>query len=89
MKIGMVGLGKMGANMTERLIEPVTRWSRSTCPQRPERRPPPRAAIRPPRLGEVAAKLDPPRVAWVMVPAGEPTDSTIDDAGRAASSRAT
>ncbi len=30
MQLGMVGLGRMGANMTERLAGAATRWSAST-----------------------------------------------------------
>src|SRR3984893_7562832 len=78
MKIGMVGLGKMGANMTQRLIEKghqVVAFDLSDDA---------RAAVAAlgaetaATLAEMVAKLDPPRVAWVMVPAGAPTTSTID-----------
>ena len=71
MKIAMVGLGKMGANMTQRLIEhghqvvafdlsDEARNAAATTGAEP-------AAT----LEEMASKLAPPRVAWVMVPAGE------------------
>jgi 6-phosphogluconate dehydrogenase len=77
MKIAMIGLGKMGANMTQRLIEhghevvafDLSDQARSAA-----------AAIGAEpaaTLDEVVAKLSPPRVAWVMVPAGEATNSTI------------
>ncbi|HUD15940.1 MAG TPA: NAD(P)-binding domain-containing protein, partial [Acidimicrobiales bacterium] len=77
MKIAMVGLGKMGANMTQRLIEhghqvvafDLSETARSSA-----------AAIGAEpatTLEELASKLTAPRVAWVMVPAGEATNSTI------------
>jgi 6-phosphogluconate dehydrogenase len=77
MKIAMVGLGKMGANMTQRLIEhghevvafdlsPEARAAAAKVGAEP-------AAT----LEELAGKLTAPRVAWVMVPSGAPTTSTI------------
>jgi 6-phosphogluconate dehydrogenase len=70
MKIGMIGLGKMGANMAERLrrhdhevvgydVAPGARDVDS--------------------LADLVTALDgsPRRVVWVMVPAGDPTDGTI------------
>jgi 6-phosphogluconate dehydrogenase len=77
MKIAMVGLGKMGANMTQRLIEhghevvafdlnAEAREATTAFGAKPVA-----------TLEELAAALEPPRVAWVMVPAGAPTNSTI------------
>jgi 6-phosphogluconate dehydrogenase len=77
MKIAMVGLGKMGANMAQRLIEhghEVVAFDLHT-----EARDTAAAFGAQPvsTLEELAAALEPPRVAWVMVPAGAPTNSTI------------
>jgi 6-phosphogluconate dehydrogenase len=77
MKIAMVGLGKMGANMAQRLIEhghevvafdldADARAAAAGYGARPVA-----------TLEELAAALEPPRVAWVMVPSGAPTNSTI------------
>ncbi len=77
MKIAMIGLGKMGANMTQRLIEhghQVVAFDLSAQAREAA------AAIGAEpaaSLEEVASKLSAPRVAWVMVPAGEATNSTI------------
>jgi 6-phosphogluconate dehydrogenase len=68
MKLGMVGLGKMGGNMVERLrahgLDVVGYDAFS-------------AASEVPSLEALVQALDAPRVVWVMVPSGEPTDSTI------------
>jgi len=77
MKLAMVGLGKMGANMTQRLIEhghEVVAFDLNA-----EARAGAAAFGAQPvaTLEELAAALEPPRVAWVMVPAGAATNSTI------------
>jgi 6-phosphogluconate dehydrogenase len=70
MKLGMIGLGRMGGNMAERLRRgghEVVGYDRA-----PEGRDVG-------SLEELVAALDAPRVAWVMVPAGEATEGTIQD----------
>ena len=77
MKIGMVGLGKMGANMTQRLVEhghEVVAFDLSEQARAAAAKVGAEPAV---SLEEMAAKLSAPRVAWVMVPAGEATNSTI------------
>ncbi len=72
MEIGIVGLGKMGGNMTERLRRDghtVVGYDRD----------PDLGDVR--SLGELVQKLPAPRVVWVMVPAGEPTRATVRDLG--------
>jgi 6-phosphogluconate dehydrogenase len=68
MKLGMVGLGRMGANMTERLRKDgheVETYAR-TAPERTTG-----------SLVELASKLDQPRVVWLMIPAGSPTENAF------------
>ena len=68
MKIGLVGLGRMGAGMAERLRRSghqVVGYDRN--PQLSHV-----ASLR-----ELVTALSPPRVVWVMVPAGEPTEATL------------
>src|SRR5579875_20000 len=77
MRIGMVGLGKMGANRTQRLLgkgHQVVAFDVSA-----QARQAVAAAGAEPAasLEDLCAALAPPRVVWVMVPAGEPTTSTI------------
>jgi 6-phosphogluconate dehydrogenase len=77
MKLGMIGLGKMGGNMTERLMRDgheVVVYDRT-----------PETVQKYVGLGSEGAdspasmvsKLRSPRVVWIMVPAGKPVDDTI------------
>jgi len=78
MKIGMVGLGKMGANMTERLIQKgheVVAFDLSADARAGVAS---KGAATADTLEQLTGELASPRVVWVMVPAGEPTNSTID-----------
>jgi 6-phosphogluconate dehydrogenase len=78
MRIGMVGLGKMGANMTTRLIDKgheVVAFDLSADARAGVAA---KGAQTADTLQGLVAALAAPRVVWVMVPAGEPTNSTID-----------
>ena len=78
MKIGMIGLGKMGANLTERLLKgghEVVAYDLSADALKQAAS---KGAETATTLEELAKKLSPPRAAWVMVPAGKPTNDTID-----------
>lgn len=69
MKIGMVGLGKMGANMVERLRRDgheVIGYSRSYTEEASS-------------LQDLVSKLPKPAVVWVMVPAGAPTAANVEE----------
>jgi 6-phosphogluconate dehydrogenase len=73
-KLGMVGLGRMGANMAERLRQ---RGHQVVGYDRDE------TLSQVPSLAELVTALDPPpRVVWVMVPAGDPTGATITELAR-------
>ncbi|MBA2552553.1 MAG: decarboxylating 6-phosphogluconate dehydrogenase [Geodermatophilaceae bacterium] len=72
MQVGLIGLGKMGSNMAERLrrdghdvvgFDPQVE-SRTVA-----------------SLDELVETLTAPRVVWVMVPSGEPTRATVRDLG--------
>ncbi|MEV4802748.1 phosphogluconate dehydrogenase (NAD(+)-dependent, decarboxylating) [Nonomuraea sp. NPDC049421] len=72
MQIGMVGLGKMGGNMAERLRRgghDVIGYDRDP------------AISDVASLKELVERLEAPRAVWVMVPAGKPTQTTVDDLG--------
>ncbi|WP_283139531.1 phosphogluconate dehydrogenase (NAD(+)-dependent, decarboxylating) [Rhizohabitans arisaemae] len=77
MQIGMVGLGRMGGNMAERLRRgghEVVGYDRD----------PSISDVG--TLRELVERLDAPRTVWVMVPAGDPTHATIDELGSLLSS---
>ena len=77
MEIGMIGLGRMGANMTTRLLgggHRVVAFDRAPDAVA--------AAVKggatgAASLAELVGALAAPRAVWVMVPAGDPTESTI------------
>lgn len=77
-EIGLVGLGKMGANLARRMAE--KKWSVAGYNISPE---PTRVlagekVIDPAfSLEEVVQKLSPPRVVWLMVPAGEAVEESL------------
>ena len=77
MQLGMVGLGKMGANMTTRLLRgghEVAVFDHSDAAMSLAVS---AGAVGAASLAELVGKLDAPRAVWVMVPSGEPTESTI------------
>lgn len=78
MDIAMVGLGKMGANMTKRLLEGGHRVVVSDLSEEAVSEAAEAGAIPADSLSDVASKLSPPRVVWVMVPAGKPTESVVN-----------
>jgi 6-phosphogluconate dehydrogenase len=77
MKIAMVGLGKMGANMAQRLIEHGHEVVAFDLSEEARNGAAAIGAQPVATLEDLAAALEPPRVAWVMVPAGKPTNDTI------------
>ena len=81
MKLGMVGLGKMGANMTLRLLRDghelvVTDLNAAAVQSATEQ-----GAQAAADVAGIAALLPAPRVVWVMVPHGAPTESSIQALG--------
>lgn len=78
MKIGFIGLGKMGAQMVERLLQrghqvaayDLSEQARSAIVKKGSE------AVM--SLPELVKKLASPRIVWVMLPAGEPTEETIN-----------
>jgi 6-phosphogluconate dehydrogenase len=77
MDIAMIGLGKMGANMATRLLGKGHRVVAYDVKEEAVRAAEAGGAIGARTLDEVVWKLPAPRVVWVMVPAGKPTDDTI------------
>jgi 6-phosphogluconate dehydrogenase len=79
MRIGMIGLGKMGANMTERLLKGGHEVVAYDLSAEALKQAAGKGAETATTLAELAGKLTAPRAAWVMVPAGAPTNDTIDE----------
>jgi 6-phosphogluconate dehydrogenase len=77
MQLGMIGLGKMGANMTRRLMRGGHQVVVSDLSPENIQTIAKEGAIASSSLDDFVAKLKPPRVAWLMVPAGAPTESTV------------
>jgi 6-phosphogluconate dehydrogenase len=77
MQLGMVGLGRMGANMVRRLMRgghECVVWDLSPVNVKQLGG---EGAVGAATLDEFAQKLRPPRAAWVMVPAGDATEQTV------------
>ncbi len=78
MEIGFVGLGKMGMNMVERLRRDNHQIVAFDLDEAKLKEVSTFGANGVNSLKEMVARLKPPRGVWVMVPAGDPTDSTIN-----------
>ena len=77
MELGMVGLGKMGANMTTRLLKgghQMVVYNRDLTKVKVLVE---GGAIGAESLEDLANKLTAPRAVWIMVTAGDPTEATI------------
>jgi 6-phosphogluconate dehydrogenase len=81
MRIGFIGLGRMGANMVRRLVQHdheiviYNRTAEKTTELAREH-----AGILPAySIAELVGALEKPRAVWVMVPAGDATEAQIED----------
>jgi 6-phosphogluconate dehydrogenase len=77
MELGMVGLGKMGANMVTRLLRGGHRIVAYDLNEAAVRDAEAAGAEAAGSLEDFAQKLSAPRAVWVMVPAGDPTEATV------------
>jgi 6-phosphogluconate dehydrogenase len=82
MQIGVVGLGRMGANIARRLLRHGhacvvfdANLDASLALGR-------EGATSSAALQDLVKRLKPPRVVWLMVPAGEPTATAVEELGR-------
>jgi len=79
--LGMVGLGRMGGNMARRLIKgghQVVGYARTPDAVKALAADGGKGAA---SLADLVKSLAPPRTVWVMVPSGEPTESTVRELG--------
>ncbi len=77
MQLGLIGLGKMGANMNLRLLQgghQMVVWNRSEGPRQAAAE---AGAVAAETVEELVSKLSAPRAVWVMVPAGDVTENQI------------
>jgi 6-phosphogluconate dehydrogenase len=85
MRLAMIGLGRMGANIARRLMQggheivAFDRNEKAVSDLAGE------GAIAATSLEDVITKFDKQRIFWVMLPAGAPTESTIEELTRLAS----
>src|SRR5258708_14215356 len=78
MQLGMVGLGRMGGNMVRRLMRGGHQCVVSDLSPQNVQEYVKEGAAGSSSLDDFAAKLTKPRAAWVMVPAGDPTEQTVN-----------
>ena len=80
MELGMIGLGRMGGNMTRRLLrgghrvvvfDPDPEAASALASD---------GAVPADSIDDMVGRLSTPRAVWTMVPAGEPTEATLDRA---------
>jgi len=77
MQMGMVGLGRMGGNMARRLMRGGHSCVASDLTAANVEQLAREGATGSTSLDDFVAKLKPPRVAWLMVPSGGPTEQTV------------
>jgi 6-phosphogluconate dehydrogenase len=81
MQIGLIGLGRMGGNMTRRLLDgghQVVVWDRSADAVKALAA---NGAGGASSLADLVSRLTAPRAIWLMVPAGDPTEQTVTALG--------
>ena len=77
MRLGMVGLGRMGGNMAERLLRHGHHVVGHDLDPEVASAASQRSIEVAPSLEEVVARLAAPRTVWLMLPAGDPTETTV------------
>ncbi len=79
MQLGMIGLGRMGGNMVRRLMKAGHECVVFDHSQDAVKKLAGEGATGAATLADFAGKLTGPKAAWVMVPAGGPTESTVEE----------
>jgi 6-phosphogluconate dehydrogenase len=78
MELGMIGLGRMGAHMTERLLRGGHRVISYDRSAEAIQHVVDKGAVGAHSLADFVKQLNPPRAIWLMVPSGDPVDQTIE-----------
>jgi 6-phosphogluconate dehydrogenase len=81
LRLGMIGLGRMGGNMAIRLIRNGHQVVGHARSERSRQEAATQGAEVAESIEELVKALDPPRVVWVMVPAGDPTEQVVSELG--------
>jgi 6-phosphogluconate dehydrogenase len=79
MQIGVIGLGKMGANMVRRWLQgghETVVWNRSQEAVEAAKQ---AGAVPSASVADLVSKLRAPRAVWLMLPAGAPTEATLNE----------
>ncbi len=79
MQLGMIGLGRMGGNMVRRLMKAGHKCVVFDHSQETVGKLASEGATGSTSLADFVSKLSKPRAAWVMVPAGGPTEATVEE----------
>jgi 6-phosphogluconate dehydrogenase len=79
MDVGMVGLGRMGGNMATRLVRGGHRVVGFARTRETVDAAVANGTVGADSLAELVHALAPPRTVWLMLPAGEPTETAIDE----------
>src|SRR5436309_12212883 len=82
MQIGIIGLGRMGANITRRLMRRGHQCVVFDANLDASLALGQEGATSSAALQDLVKRLNAPRVVWLMVPAGEPTAKAVDELGR-------
>jgi 6-phosphogluconate dehydrogenase len=82
MQLGMIGLGKMGANMTRRLLRSGHRVVVNDVDAAVTAKLAGEGATAAKSLAEVVQLLSPPRAVWLMLPAGDVTERAVAEFGQ-------
>lgn len=87
MQLGMIGLGRMGANMVKRLIRGGHQCVVFDRDPEQVQRLVLEGAVGAGSMDELIRLLKPPRIVWVMVPSGDPTEATVEALAQRLSSK--
>ena len=81
MQLGMIGLGRMGANMAQRLLRghQVVVFDRDAAATERVAK---LGAVSSSSIDDLISKLTPPRTIWLMIPSGDAVESAIDGLSR-------
>ena len=85
MELGVIGLGRMGGNMVQRLLRGGHRVVAHDPREEAVAGAVTSGAVGASSIAEMVAQLDKPRAVWVMVPVGDPTETTVNSVADAVS----